>query len=271
MEEREMTDSAAAARFYDALRSRALSAVALAQAHGEAYIGQECVLTPDEIADLARRAGVSAGTSVLDVGSGTGGPACYLAQQFGCHVLGVDISAVGHEQAVARARAAGVSHLVQFRFGDIHTIDLPSASFDVIMSLDVWCHIPRRTALLQRCATLLRAGGRLAFYDHVECQPMPTEQRQHFCALWRFPSLETPQSYLKAVQAAGLRLLYHVDTSVYAVRFYTRLLTGYLERRAEFEAIRGPERYEEGLERLQMSQHFATTGVLGQLVCIAEK
>ena len=43
------------------------------------------------------------------------------------------------------------------------------------------------------------------------------------------------------------------------------------ERRAEFEAMRGPERYLEGLERLQMSQQCATTGVVGQLVCIAEK
>jgi len=80
-----------------------------------------------------------------------------------------------------------------------------------------------------------------------------------------------PQSYREAVQAAGLRLLYHADTSTYAVRFYTRLLAVYLERRAEFEAIRGPERYQEGLARLQMSQHLATTGVLGQFACIAEK
>ena len=269
MEEQEMTDSAAAAHFYDALRSSGLSAAALA--HGEAYIGQECLLTPDEIADLARRAGVMAGTSVLDIGSGTGGPACYLAQQFGCRVLGVDVSAVGHAQAVARARDAGLSRLVQFRLGDMHALDLPPASFDVIMSLDVWCHIPRRAALLQRCATLLRTGGRLAFYDHVERQPMPAGQRRPFCALWRFPSLETPQSYLEAVRAAGLRLLYHADTSTYAVRFYTRLLEVYLERRAEFEAVRGPERYQEGLERLQMSQHFAATGVLGQFACVAEK
>jgi sarcosine/dimethylglycine N-methyltransferase len=269
MEEREIIDSAAVVRFYDAVRSSPLSAAALA--HGEASIGQECLLTPDEIADLARRAGVTAGTSVLDMGSGTGGPACYLAQQFGCHIVGVDISAVGHAQAVARARDARVSHLVQFRLGDIHAVALPLASFDVILSLDVWCHLPRRAALLQRCATLLRAGGRLAFCDHVERQPIPAAQRQQLCALWRFPSLETPQSYLEAVRAAGLRLRDYADTSAYAVRFYTRLLAVYRERRAEFEAMRGPERYLEGLERLQMSQQCATTGMLGQLVCIAEK
>jgi hypothetical protein len=70
---------------------------------------------------------------------------------------------------------------------------------------------------------------------------MPAAQRQQFCALWRFPSL-APQSYLEAVRATGLRLRYHADTSAYAVRFYTRLLAVYRERRAEFEAMRGPRR-----------------------------
>jgi hypothetical protein len=64
MEEREITDSAAVVRFYDAVRSSMLSAAALA--HGEASIGQECLLAPDEIADLARQAGGTAGTSVLE-------------------------------------------------------------------------------------------------------------------------------------------------------------------------------------------------------------
>src|SRR5919108_1802640 len=65
MDEPKPMDPADAGRFYDALRSVGLSAAALA--HGEAYIGQECLLTPEEIADLARRAGITAGGSVLDI------------------------------------------------------------------------------------------------------------------------------------------------------------------------------------------------------------
>lgn len=164
----------------------------------------------------------------------------------------------------------GGSHLVQFRLGDIHAVALPPVSFDVILSLDVWCHVPRRAALLQRCATLLRAGGRLpsaTMWSASPCRPRSAGSSVRCGASRASP----PQSYLETVQAAGLRLQYHADTSAYTVRFYTRLLAVYLERRAEFEAIRGPERYLEGLERLQMSQQWATTGVLGQLVCLAEK
>jgi cyclopropane fatty-acyl-phospholipid synthase-like methyltransferase len=264
----EDSEAAQVGRFYDALRSRGFVSAALG--HGDAYIGQECLLTADEIMAFARRAGLSAGTTVLDVGSGTGGPACYLARQLGCRVVGVDVSAVGHAQAEARARDAGLRDLVQFREGDIHTLTLPSAAFEVVMGLDAWCHIPQRGALLRRCAALLRPGGRLAFYDHVERGPLSEMERERLCAAWCFAGLETPKSYLEAVVAAGFRVLYHEDTSAYAQRFYGRLLEGYAEKRAEVESARGRERYQEGLERLQLSLRLATTGVLGQFGCIAE-
>jgi hypothetical protein len=39
-------------------------------------------------AELAKLAGISADTSVLDVGSGVGGPARFLAATYGCRVTG---------------------------------------------------------------------------------------------------------------------------------------------------------------------------------------
>ncbi len=269
MEQSTGREAAEAGRFYDALRSSGLSSAALA--HGAASIGQECLLTVDEIATLARRAGITAETSVLDIGSGTGGPACYLAREFGCRVLGVDVSAVGHAQAEARARDSGLGPLAQFCLGDIHTVELPLAVFDVVIGLDSWCHIPRRAVLLQRCAQLLRAGSRVAFYDHVVRQPLADDQRQRFCAAWRFADLESPASYLQALEAADLEPLWHEETSVYVTRFYTRVLEGYVAERARFEAARGPERYQQGLERLEMSQRLAATSVLGEFGCIAVK
>ena len=43
-------------------------------------------------AELAKLAGITAGMSVLDVGSGVGGPARFLAATYGCRVTGVDLS-----------------------------------------------------------------------------------------------------------------------------------------------------------------------------------
>ena len=43
-------------------------------------------------AELAKVAGITADMSVLDVGSGVGGPARFLAATYGCRVTGVDLS-----------------------------------------------------------------------------------------------------------------------------------------------------------------------------------
>src|ERR1700760_4845804 len=43
-------------------------------------------------AELAKLAGITSGMAVLDVGSGVGGPARYLAASCGCQVTGVDLS-----------------------------------------------------------------------------------------------------------------------------------------------------------------------------------
>src|SRR5580704_16278754 len=51
-------------------------------------------------AELSKLAGITAGMSVLDVGSGVGGPARILAATYGCRVTGVDLS----EPFVAAAR-----------------------------------------------------------------------------------------------------------------------------------------------------------------------
>ena len=42
--------------------------------------------------DLAAMTAIGPETRVLDLGSGVGGPARFLAATFGCHVTGVDLS-----------------------------------------------------------------------------------------------------------------------------------------------------------------------------------
>ena len=111
----------------------------------------------------------------------------------------------------------------------------------------------------------------MAIFDHVERRPLPAEQRAHFshgvalsCA-GNAPQLRGGAggrwpSHDRAGRVFGLRgaFLYPARRRIYRAR-------------EEFEAIRGTERYLEGLKRLQMSQQFSTSGRLGQVAYIAEK
>jgi SAM-dependent methyltransferase len=78
---------------YSDFESSAETAVRRA-AFGE-DIGQSSWLTADDWLRFADLAGVRETSRVLEVGSGSGGPAVYLATERGCHVTDVDINAHG--------------------------------------------------------------------------------------------------------------------------------------------------------------------------------
>ena len=63
-------------------------------------IGQSSWMTAEEWLHVADEAAVRPGSQILDVGSGSGGPALYLAERCGCHVTGVDIN----EHGIANAK-----------------------------------------------------------------------------------------------------------------------------------------------------------------------
>jgi tocopherol O-methyltransferase len=112
--------------------------------------------------ELVDFAGVPAGSAVLDVGSGVGGPALYLAGALGCTVDGVTLSAAQVESARQRAEAAGLAERVRFRQIDAMRTGYPDGSFDVVWALESVMHMPDLAAFFTEMLRLLRPGGILA-------------------------------------------------------------------------------------------------------------
>lgn len=113
--------------------------------------------------ELARRAGVTAGSRVLDAGCGVGGSSVWLAAERGAVVTGVTLLADHAELARTRARAADVD--VEFLVADYLASGLPPASFDVIWQLESLCHCTQISTWLRQAHGLLAPGGRYAAID----------------------------------------------------------------------------------------------------------
>jgi ubiquinone/menaquinone biosynthesis C-methylase UbiE len=116
-------------------------------------------------ADFARRIGVEPGSRVLDAGSGLGGPARYLAETFGCEVLGVDLTPSYVAMANLLTERAGLGHLVRCEVGDLTELGLQPAQFDLVWTQHVAMNVRDRKALYTALRRVLKSGGRLAFYD----------------------------------------------------------------------------------------------------------
>ena len=83
---------------------------------------------------LAEALKLKTGDRVLEIGCGWGGFAEIAAKEFGCHVVGITISAEQKDHARARMSAAGLDGRVDIRFQDYRDVD---GQFDKIASIEM--------------------------------------------------------------------------------------------------------------------------------------
>lgn len=110
-----------------------------------------------EIRQLARRARIGPGSSVLDLCCGVAGPGRLLTAELGCSYLGVDYSFDALE--VARDLAGDLP----CRFEQMHVPPLPDERFEVVLLLETMLAFPDKKALLEAVMRVLEPGGRFAF------------------------------------------------------------------------------------------------------------
>jgi tocopherol O-methyltransferase len=114
------------------------------------------------IQQLAHRAGIHQGASVLDIGCGVGGSALWLAEEFGCQVTGMTISPVQARMAARKAKARQLGNQVRFEVNDANLWKPAPESFDVVWIMESSEHFPDKKHFFEKCALALRPGGTLA-------------------------------------------------------------------------------------------------------------
>lgn len=124
-------------------------------------------------------AGLEPGTA-LDVGSGEGGDAVWLAEH-GWRTTGVDVSATAVRRATALAESRGVD--VDFRTGD-GAASVPGG-FDLVLAsfLHSWEPDFPRIGMLRDAAGRVAPGGRLLVVSHAAPPPWAREMPAHAAAM----------------------------------------------------------------------------------------
>lgn len=118
---------------------------------------------------------LQSGQRVLDVAAGKGTSAIFLAERFGCEVVGVDYGAESVKQAEAEVKAKGISDLVSFEQGDAESLRFDEASFDAVICECAFCTFPNKLAAASECARVLRPGGRVGLSDLTRSGELPPE------------------------------------------------------------------------------------------------
>lgn len=191
-------------------------------------------------ADLAALAGIGAGDTVLDVGSGVGGPARWLAANHGCDVVGVDLSEPFVEAARYLTQRAGLADKVSFRAGSALALPFEDAAFDVALLQHVAMNIADRAGLYRQLRRVLRRGGRFATYDVVEAGGPP-----HYPVPWAqtaaTSTLLTAAATTAAIEDAGFRPLTVRDDSALARNWAASLRAGPPPTGPNLGVVMGPD------------------------------
>lgn len=161
---------------------------------------------------------IEPGSEVLDVGCGTGAPACRIAAETGARVTGITTSPVGLAAARRRAAEAGLSARTRFELRDGMDNGFPDASFDRVWVLES-SHLMRdRDRLVGECARVLRPGGRLVLCDVVLGRKVePTEVRRLLAPLrllrevFGDARMEPLAEYARLARASGLEVEREID------------------------------------------------------------
>jgi len=129
----------------------------------------------DAIRAAAESLGLGPESRVLEVGSGIGGPARYLAHTIGCHVTALELQPQVHAIAADLTRRCGLEGRVTHLCGDALSQPLPEAGFDAVVSWLAVLHIPDRPRLLARLARALRPAA--AVPSRISPCPRPSPRR----------------------------------------------------------------------------------------------
>lgn len=145
-------------------------------------------------------------SQVLDVASGKGATAVFLAERFSCHVVGIDYSGPNVADAGQLAFAKGLSSLVRFERGDAEGLPFPDKSFDAIICECAFCTFPNKTNAARELARVLRPCGRVGLSDLTRGPTLPKELDSLLAWIACIADAQPVEGYARYLRSAGFEM-----------------------------------------------------------------
>jgi cyclopropane fatty-acyl-phospholipid synthase-like methyltransferase len=183
------------------------------------------------------------GTRVLEIGSGIGGPARYLAHVIGCEVTALELQPKVHAVAADLTRRCGLDGRVTHLCADALTHPLPSAAFNAVVSWLALLHIPDRPRLLTQIVRTLRPGGRVFLEDFSMRAPFEAPELRDLREIVFGITVTSVADYVADLRAAGFSEIDPVDMTDEWTPFVTERLRAFRENRATYVSAHGEAAY----------------------------
>ena len=233
-------------------------------------IGQNSWLTAEEYDRFISWLKLLPGDHALEVASGSGGPARYLACKANSHVTGIDANESGVKTATESSSQTRTR--VNFKVADANApLPFEEKEFDALVCIDSMNHFPDRLNVLREWRRVLRAGGRAVFTDPVVITGPVTNDELALRSLVGLFLFVPPGINEQLIKDAGLKLVQKEDVSENAALVSSRWHDARERHRDPLIRIEGEERFH-GLQKFFDAVHRLTSERrLSRIVYVVER
>ncbi|GLQ56996.1 class I SAM-dependent methyltransferase [Devosia nitrariae] len=164
---------------------------------------RELKATEEHVAWLAPRPD----EHVLDVGSGVGGPARFVAAKTSARVTGIDLTPDFVAAARSFTERCGLADRVTFEVGNALDMPFPEATFDAAICQYVAMNVAGKEGLAREIARVLKPGGRLLWSEAVGIEGRDPPYPLPWARSPETNHLTTESGLREALERAGLTIL----------------------------------------------------------------
>jgi len=210
-------------------------------------------------------------TKILDVGSGIGGPARYIANKTGAEITAIELQSDQNNLAKDLTKKCGLSNKVSHICGDILDYDFKNQTFDAIVSWLTLYHIANHEILLKKLFDLLNPNGFFYTEDITSRINLSDADRKEIKKEIYGIHLPYFDNYISNLEQNGFKLIFSEDMSSSWADFTKERIKKYNSEKERNIKVHGKEVYESLNSFYNFVGQYFSYGKLGGIRVIAKK
>ena len=210
-------------------------------------------------------------TKILDVGSGIGGPARYLADKTGAEITAIELQSDQNNLAKDLTKKCGLSNKVNHICGDILDYDFKNQTFDAVVSWLTLYHIANHEILLKKLFDLLNPNGFFYTEDITSRINLSNADRKEIKKEIYGIHLPYFDNYISNLEQNGFKLIFSEDMSSSWTDFTKERIKKYNSEKERNIRVHGKEVYDSLNSFYSFVGQYFSDGKLGGIRVIAKK
>ena len=218
--------------------------------------------SPRIVQMMASKLNLKTNIKLLDLGSGYGGAARYLAKNFGFQVTCLNLSKTQNERNSSLNKKQNLDNLITVVEGNFEDIPYPEDSFDIVWSQDAIVHSANRELVVQEVVRVLNDSGEFIFTDLMQTNDCPKSILKPVLDRIQLDSLGSFGFYVEQGRKFGVKKTEVQDLSEHLTTHYQRVMEETQDRYVEMVEACGKEYIDKMIQGLK---HWVEAGKNGHL------